>query len=112
MRSAHFSNKTYVCCVCGEERNGNIDTSKKAICWWCVHMLMNMPGEEKLKLYRKYEKRRDIQKMIESFMKEVKNGDERTLVGRRLNKEIRFANRENRQVENVKQVDKRRAQAY
>ena len=102
MRSAYFSNKIYICHLCGEERNGNVDTSKRPLCWLCVHMLMGMSEEQKLRLYRKYEDRKDVQKRIESFMKEIAYENGRTLERRRFSRSAGIANRQNRQVKDYK----------
>jgi len=71
MKSSYFSNKTIVCCLCNKETKGNLDRAKTILCWHCVHRLMSMSEEEKLNLFRKFEKRKDVQRIVESFMGEV-----------------------------------------
>jgi len=63
---------------------------------------MSMGEEQKLKLYKKHEEKKIVQRMLENFMEEVRNEDGGIVDGKRFNQEIRFSNRKNRQVENYK----------
>lgn len=108
MKLKHLSNKTFTCRLCKEEDKGNLDTAKSILCWRCVHRLMTMTEKEKLKLYRRYEGNKDVQKMIENFMKEIKDGTTVTVMKeinygttgtvqrRRIGRDLRFANRKDR----------------